>query len=91
MTPLGSPPLRCGCAAALSTLLSSSLSPSEKQLAETSKALKGLLGDADPKVREAAGKCYWIFAGRFVATAEALHAKLEPNALKLVKRLKPKA
>jgi hypothetical protein len=82
---------RCGCALALSTLLASSLTPSDKQLADVSKALKGLLCDADPKVREAAGKSYWVLAVKFVATAEALHGKLEPNAVKLVKRLKPKA
>ena len=52
-------------------------------------ALKKLTADADPKVREAAAKCFWLMHARWTEAADAVHASLEPAQHKLLKRTKP--
>jgi CLIP-associating protein 1/2 len=64
--------------------------PSSSQVGHILTALKKLVTDADPKVREAAGKCFWQVHAQWAGPAEAMRAKLEPAPQKLLSRCKPK-
>jgi hypothetical protein len=64
---------------------------SERQAVGVLGALKALTADADPKVREAAAKCFWIVHGVWPEPAELLRGKLDPSQMKLLKRLQPGA
>ena len=88
---------RRGCAEYIAALLTSSQtgasagpSASERQVNATLGAVQKMISDADPKVREAAAKCFWVVHTHWPTAGEQMKGKLDPSQLKLINRVAPK-
>ena len=80
---------RRGCADLIAAILRAGLAPPAAQLSAVLNAIKALTSDADPKAREAAGKCFWTVHAQWPDQAEAVKEKLDASQQKLIKRTRP--